>query len=465
MMHNKKKDFLVFGMIGLYFIITIIISFSYQGTGDSGDSITHYTFSRHAFDIPAYFFHHWAKPLFVLVTAPFAMLGFVGMKIFNSIVASLTILITYLVARKMGKETPWMILILMIFAPENFTITFSGHTEPLSALMLALALLLILNKKPVAAAILVSFLPFARSEGLIFMGVFLVYFIIKKQYRIIPFLLTGNLIYAFAGYFVYHDLLWAFTKLPYAHIDGRYGSGPLLHFVYQLNYVVGIPIYILFGCGILVFIAAIGSGTFRKKFPFFSLELWLVYGSFFAFFVAHSLFWYLGLFDSMGLKRVFVTVIPLMALIGLNGFYGLRQVTRKLPLWLKTGIPLLFIGYIMVFPFSGNPASVHWKKELSLTPRQLLIQEVGDSLLNKYPDATYFHQIPYLGMVTNKGHREISEIRNDSLPGGAIIIWDNWFAVKEKQITAESLSEDERFVEIARFKNDSYEIIMFMYIH
>ena len=461
----QHRDWLAYAGIGLFFILTIVFAFSYDGTVDSGDSIMHYIFSRYAFQNPSYFFHHWAKPVFVLLSSPFAQFGFTGIKLFNGLVSSLTLLFTYLTAKKMGKSSSWLIILFLAFAPMNFTIIFSGLTEPLSALFLILSIYLILKDKPIAAAIILSFLPFVRSEGLIFLGVFLVYFGIKKRFRVIPFLLTGHIVYAVAGYFIYHDLLWVVTKIPYAHIAGRYGSGPLLHYVHQLTYVVGIPIYILFGGGSIAMITALIYKPFRSLFPSFFTELWLVYGSFFAFFIAHTLFWYLGLFDSMGLKRVFITVMPLMALIGLNGFLGLRHLLSHTTSWVQYSLLTGLSLYILIFPFSGNPASIQWKKEFSLTPEQLLVNDAAVILKREFPHATYYHKIPYLGLVTGRGYREIEEIFNDQLPEDAVVIWDSWFATTEKKLSREAILADKRFIEINRFYNGSYELIILRYAH
>ena len=52
--------------------------------------------------------------------------------------------------------------------------------------------------------------------------------------------------YKNAGFYIYNDLFWVINKIPYARLSSTYGSGELFHFIDQMNYVVGIPIYILF---------------------------------------------------------------------------------------------------------------------------------------------------------------------------------------------------------------------------
>ena len=78
---RKVKPEIIWTLIS--FVILSLINVQTNGTGDSGDSIKHFLYSKYAFDYPAFFFHHWAKPVFVLLSAPFAWFGFKGMIVFN----------------------------------------------------------------------------------------------------------------------------------------------------------------------------------------------------------------------------------------------------------------------------------------------------------------------------------------------------------------------------------------------
>src|ERR1035437_8661441 len=78
-----------------YFVALMLIAVNTNGTCDSGDSLSHFLFSKYAFIHPENFLNHWAKPLFVLLSAPFAQFGFVGIKLFNCCIASFTVWLTY----------------------------------------------------------------------------------------------------------------------------------------------------------------------------------------------------------------------------------------------------------------------------------------------------------------------------------------------------------------------------------
>ena len=312
------KNKTIYIVLFFYAIIATFTILFFDGTGGAGDSIQHYLFAKFAPLHPQLFFNHWAKPVYVLLVSPFAQFGFIGVKIFNAIVSLLSIFFTFKIAQKLNLKNAIMGAVILIFSPLYFVLTFSGLTEPLFALFISISLYAILKHKYIAACLIVSFLPFIRSEGLIIIGVFAFYFLLKKKWKLIPLLLFGNVVYSIAGFFVYNDFLWVFNKIPYAHLSSTYGSGRLFHFVDQLIYIVGVPIYILFWLGVISIIwksIILILNNFAKQklfrssnavqkqiwkfcnsFPYkykkkINLELQvLVFLGFLSFFVAHTLF-------------------------------------------------------------------------------------------------------------------------------------------------------------------------------
>ncbi len=437
----------------------------FDGTGDSGDSIHHYLFARYAPTHPALFFDHWAKPIFVLLASPFAQFGFIGVKVFNALVTGCTVFLTFKIAQLLDLKNPIVAAIIVIFAPLNFVLTFSGLTEPLFALFISLCLYFVLKDRHITAALILSFLPFVRSEGLIIIGVFGLYFLLKKAWKILPLLSIGHIVYSIAGYFIYHDFLWVFNKIPYAHLSSRYGSGKLFHFVEQLNYVIGIPIYILLCIGIIGIIWKAIRQTLKLE-----LGLLVLLG-FFAFFTAHTLFWYLGIFNSMGLNRVFVGVIPLIAIIALAGFNAITEDIFKEKIKAKWLLQALLIAYIFIFPFTHNPAAINWNTDMNLSADQRDAIHVADiARQHSKPDQRYMFAHPYLSEVLDIDHFDDTQRLNlkknimKYLASGDIVIWESWFAVVENSVTKEYLDQQSDLTNIYTLKNkNSGEVVYSLY--
>lgn len=417
--------------------ISVLILCFFNGTGGNGDSIQHYLIARFAPQHPELYFNHWGKPVFTLLASPFAQFGFVGIKIFNALVSLGSLLLTCRVAKQLKLTTSFVAPVILVTSSLFLVLTYSGLTELLFALFLIGSVSLLLEKRLVLGVILISFLPFIRSEGLIILPVIAIYLLSIRQWRFFPLLLVGHVAYSIAGYFVYDDILWVITKIPYATLEGKYGgSNNLFHFIEQLQYVVGLPVYILFWLGIL-------NSTLQlvtKKLTF--NWLLLILGVTVTFIVAHSLFWYLGIFNSMGLKRVLVGVAPLIAIIALHGFNLLivlsdKYISVRFPL-----VKLILIISLLVFPFVNNHSSIYWKRDLNLHPKQTEAKAIVNHLkTNNIAYNRIIYADPYLAIPLNIDPFDENKRLNLTKLGLSlakprdVIIWDKWFSEFENNVT------------------------------
>lgn len=417
-----------------YLLLSMAVILLYDGTGDAGDSINHYLFARYAPSHPALYFDHWAKPLYVLLASPFAQFGFTGIKVFNVFCTAGSMYFSYACARRMKWRNPLLAAIFQAAIPLGFVLSFSGLTEPLFALVLAGGLYLILIHRSLAAAIAISFLPFVRSEGLILAGIAGLYFLAKRNWRAIPLLAFGHVVYSFAGWPVHGELLWVFTKIPYANAASPYGNGELLHFVKQMIYTAGVPISALLVFGLMSVFTHFSSLRVNPEFPV------LIAGGFLAFFIAHTLFWYLGIFNSMGLTRVFVGVSPLMALLAHKGYSEIHNLFGKLNPKAGTISGALLIAYVLVFPLTAHPGAIRPEKNLYLKADQECAWELVRDIPESGTSTRYFVAHPYVNLVLNidpfDDSRRVEptpELLETANPGD-LCIWDNWFCVMERKI-------------------------------
>ncbi len=445
-MELLKRNY-IYLLLLIYAILSALTITFFDGTGDSGDSIRHFLFAKYAPLHPELFFNHWAKPLYVLLASPFAQFGFIGIKIFNAIVSLLTIFFTFKTSQKLNINNSIISAIIVIFSPLYFILTFSGLTEPLFALFIIVGIYTILLDRYVISSLLISFLPFIRSEGLIIIGIFGIYLLIKRKWKIIPLLIFGHIAYSIAGFFVYNDFFWIFNKIPYARLSSTYGQGELTHFIYQLFYVVGAPIYILFYFGIFSIIWKSIKGRINIEIQV------LVFLGFILFFTAHTLFWYLGIFNSMGLKRVFLGVIPLMSIISLMGFNFVTDDLLKNKRLLKLIFQGLLTAYIIIFPFTSNPAAINWERDLSIKKDQQSAVQITEFLAtNRKSIKSYIYAPSYISNMLNIDHFDDTKRKGmtaqniNNIEVGDIIIWENWFSVVECGISKQSLDNNNKLV-------------------
>jgi hypothetical protein len=444
--------------ICLYMAVMLFFALTREGTGDEGDSVMHYLFSKYAFQHPENFLNHWAKPLFVVLSAPFAQLGFVGIKVFNIMMFSGAAYLAYKTAKIFNIPWSGLVPLVLFCAPMGINQVLSGLTEPTFAFWLMASIYLFAHKKPYSAAAWLSFLPFIRSEGLVVICVVIVYMVIKKYWKQLPLLVIGHLVFSIAGFLLYRDILWVFNKIPYATLDGAYGAGDLLHFIVHMNQVITPFQAFLLCIGIVTGI----WGTwllFRNKLnAFLSIDEWLlIYGIFIGYFTAHTLFWYLGIFNSYGLMRVMIGVLPLMAIIMLRGIWLLasmlsRKSTDYRPyLYVSSGILLL----ISVVSY-GN-----WDHYLGLSGRQIALQKAFEETGKLIGDAPVYCSSPSAAYIFEANWFDPSSRRYASqvftpewIPPGSLIVWDDHFAQIEDKVDIDRLRADPRFSELGFYTHD-----------
>jgi hypothetical protein len=91
------------------------------GVNGETDSITHYQIARHAFKYPQLFFDHWGKPLFTLLSAPFAQLGYIGSVVFNLLCGLWSSWFAYLISKRLGYPNAWAAIILQFLLRFTFS--------------------------------------------------------------------------------------------------------------------------------------------------------------------------------------------------------------------------------------------------------------------------------------------------------------------------------------------------------
>lgn len=444
--------------MGLIMLQQGVLLILMDGTGDDGDSIEHYLHNRYAFDHPHIFIHLWAKPVFVLSSCLFAQMGFIGIKIFNSIMAVSAAFLSYKLAKKIDIPFPELAIPLLMLMPHYLSLSLSGLTEPLFSLMAVGSIYLLAQEKNGWAALVISFMPFSRPEGLYFIFLAGCYFLIhKKHWKFIPILLLGHLFYTVLGAVYFGEAwLWVFTKNPNAMIDPAYNqTGRWLHYIRELRRIIGIPIYFFFGTGFFLMSFKIVSQLRKLKehlIPIF------IIGATASVIVSHSIFWKFGLFKSLGLTRNLLTIAPLMAIIAVAGMQSLWKLLKLNPQSRKI-ISFASILICAVYLYSNTPYTIKTPEDLKLSNLQMMGNEVAAYIEENYSDAQInYHYYPYLNVIRGqdpfdwRSHKRLfKDIVDQPLPGNALVIWDDWYANMEGKITLEMLHANEQLEFVKSF--------------
>ncbi len=343
-----EKRFVVFtlSLIFILFLFGLILSDGFTG---GAESIWHYNYSHFAFKYPHLLFNSWSKPVFTLLSAPFAVFGFKAMQFFNILLAIAAGLFAYLVAKELKMRQPILAIILCCFTPVFTYNIFSGLTEILFAVTTIITTYLLLKNRYLLASIVVSFLPLIRSEGIFLIPIYAFFLVYRKQYKTVLLMLVGPIIYSVVGGFVNHDFLWLINQNPYSEDIGLYGTGSFFQFIKRSPGYFGIPNELFYVTGLVA-----GLTLYLRSQKEFSKEFLLVILPFFTYLFVHSFMWWTGLGNSQGNNRYMAAIVPLMAVMstrGLTLFSLMFEILFRRP-WIK--IAALYIGILSVIhiPFA-----------------------------------------------------------------------------------------------------------------
>ncbi len=283
------------------------------------DNISLFMLSRFG---PYHFHEFYASPikiLFSMLMAIPAQLGFKAVQITNALLACLTAYMSIGIARKMGLKEDWLLVLLVLFSPIYFVISLTVLSEILFSFVLISCISLIYNQKFFWSALLLSFLPYIRSEGYVLILVFITYFLVEKQWKVVPLVLVGTIFFCVTGYPYHHDWLWVFSK-NYGDASNIYGHGEITHFVANSRWINGPVLTIILGFSLLMVVFNF-KNLYTSQLPF----LMLVMGCYFGFFVLHSFLWWKGLGASLGLIRVIACVMPLGGIVSVWVLSNLKK--------------------------------------------------------------------------------------------------------------------------------------------
>jgi hypothetical protein len=433
-------------VIFILWVILCLAALTLNGTADEGDSVEHFLYAKYAFIHPENFVNHWAKPVFVWIAAPFAQLGFSGVKFLNACCWALQLVFIVRITRGCGGGYYWILPLFGICAPMNLTHTLSSLTEPMFACWLAGSIALIWQDRKWAGYLLLSFLPLVRSEGLVVLGPVLVYMILARDYWYLPLLMVGHFVVGLAGYWHYHDIGWTFHQNPYATLDIFYGRGDLNTFVKGMPNVVGWAITFFLVLGIVDGFRRLILTQKALKDPIALKECFLIYGVLLAFIAAHSLFWYYGIFKSLGLLRVLLGVMPMILFVAWRGFtWAIQGIPKRVP----AAVVYLVLAGGLIFSLAMHRTL---RYDFTLNAAQQALRVAANDLQQRIPDlhqrSIYYASVDAaLAFDLDFFDPQLSKAACLLYDGeqplkGSLVIWEDKFMLNEGKIPLEKLQND-----------------------
>ncbi len=474
---SKQEVRLIFILLGIFLLVSLILVFNTENSFGGGDHFTHFKLAQWGWKYPYLLFKHWGKPLFTILVSPFAQLGINYARLFNLLVGLSTAWFAWQLSQALKLKNSWLTVLLVLLTPVYFSLMFSVMTEPLHSLFLVLAIWLFFKNRAAWSAVAISFLPIIRTESVVLIPIFLLAFGLRKQWKSIPLMLTGFVIISFAGWHFYNSFWWLITEMPYkGSAAGIYGHGTLFHFVNSTKGILGFPIAGLFVIGLVVSVWLwVKKDRFKINNRFYYLLL--VPGIYLTFMAAHSVVWWKGWGNSLGLIRVMGSVAPMAAITALTGFNFLEEkFGRYKKLFLAFEILLLLWMLAMIY----SDCRGGFKKSKA----QVVLSSVANYIHNNHFDKNkiyYFNNYipfklnidPYDNRIAQWGAPNGVKV-SFNMPDSSLIVWDAHFGPNEGRTPLKKLLSDSNLKLIKKFVPDkpftvlggyNYEVYLFQKIN
>jgi hypothetical protein len=453
-------------------ITYIYIWITAQNPAGGQDSWNHFLYARWAYQNPKLLLDQWGKPFFTLIALPFAPFGLNGVYLLNFMATLGTAWICYLTGRKLAMRNPWLLIFLFGWQPIVFANVHSSLTEPTNALVLIFICYLFVSHKFVTATFFASFLPLVRSEGLILLLSIIPFLLVRGQWKLLPLLFSGTIVFAIFAAIVSGELTYFFYHNPYINheLHGRFdpGSGSLFHYVKAQREITGIVITLLLIISILIVFNYILLRV-KKKTPneMSQFMLWLFLPLFGSFFLAHTFIWYTGTMGSHGLIRVFVVVAPIAAILAQYALdrlmsYNIRRVNQSLK--------FVLISVMFFLAFSGSKFPYPWKNEPPILEYPGMPQIRGALAFIQKENLSQhilIHQIPELDVDLDilNGHfaKDPSKAKSfylwsidkrpgkDWMPDSSVVIWDNFHGRRDAPMSLQEMRNLKQYKELKYF--------------
>lgn len=415
-----------------------------------GDSLAHYRLARFSWEHPIYLLDHWGKPIFTLLAMPSTLLGFKGIQFFNLLCGILSTLLVAGIGKELKLRYHWLAVPMVLFTPIFFQEFFSGLTEACFAMLLLLSLWLRLKKQFAVSLIVMSFLPFIRTEAVLLIGWFGLQDLLERKSAQTSLLITGTVLYSFIGWAAKGDILWLVNELPYTGGDNIYGSGKLFHYFQIMPEKIGRATLLAtsFGLTVLAFRSWNAAKEDRWIINYMVIPA-IIYLGF------HSIMWYVGRV-SLGLPRMLAVAVPLFAIVIIYGFNWLNSMLTSrfivIFCWLLTSaIVMKTYNYIELPVPLGEEEKVLEKVAEYIRQNELTGQKIHYySLYNEVSlclDPHYPEQCQQVVHNRSNPHKEVKP--------GSLVIWDAHFSPNEGAMPLDNLLRNQHFEVLKVFRPKS----------
>lgn len=431
----------------VFYLLNFLLS---EGFNGGADSITHYQISRYSWVHDYLLMDQWGKPVFTILFSPVAQLGFRAVVAANILLIFLGAYWSMDIASRLKLQRPWLVALLVLWLPVVAGNSISALTEMICSLFLIYYIRMALRERFMLGSIVLGFMPFARSEGFVIVALVILFYLFTRRFRYIPWLLVGSVVFNTLGYFITDRALWIFQSNPYVNTTfDMYGHGTWYHFFQYALPLFGFT-YILW---LTQTVREIPKVTGILKSSAWSLNdqvwIWLIAGSSWGYFLAHTVLWWQGMWASLGLGRVmFVIAVPIALMAAKSVEFFISRMSSVARTYALAALVLITVAapfVVRLFSFQEImilPALGEEEKQNAIA---------AEALQSKFKteETKFFMAHPYLNLLLDIDPFDTNQIENldkvEHAHSGDVVVWDGHFGPNEMKLPKERLESDTTF--------------------
>ena len=429
--------------LGLMALVGVALIFLFPGSPEQ-DSGYHFEMARSAWHQPEYFVQVWARPFYTALFAIPAAFGLMAARFFAVAIGLGVAWQTWRLALDLKLRRPWLVVPLLLAQPSFFALFPDLLTEPLFALVFAIALRWHLRGWIMRGMLAASLLPLARPEGVflcLLWGLWVLapalnhrradrtFGSLLKAATPLVLLASGVFLWWLAALLITGDPLFILHSWPRQWQQGIYGRGSLFSYAGRSWEFAG-PLLLV----------PLLAGLWQSL----RLRAWIpITSSWLLFFILHTLFRKYGLFGEAGYPRYMVSVAPATALLTLAGWDCLTGRIRDRSSLSAAGLGFTLFAVSITISFlyldsliwSRDAVAIRemkeWMQQGSRPVHRFLWSNVlmcRDHESNDFLDRPAFESNP---------EKKLELFRNS--PPGTLVMWDDkigpdWFGITADKI-------------------------------
>ncbi len=411
------------------------------------DAPLHFLFARWAWEHPVLFVDVWSRPLFTVLYSFPALFGYRATRLLTLLISLAVAWQTYRLADDLRIPRAPLAVALVWMQPSFFLFAVENMTEPIFALVYAIALRLHHRRWVKVGMLIASLLILARPEGF-FLSLLWALWVIhdvasgvqSPAFRLnqakawtlnawLPALATGAVLWWIAAWLITGDPLFIKHNWPanWPLTGTVYGAAGLLAYPARLSEVVGLFLLPPFFYGLFHLL--------KRR------ELSTLTSSFLLIFILHTIFRAFGMLGSAGYPRYLVTVSPAIALITLVGWNRMADLFSRAARLTRTVCAALIVAMSLFINFAYADGAEMSRDARAINQIRAWFdahpQQVG-------PVAKFIWSQPYACIVFDRDPWEQPVFTRDrerdlallgGQPAGTLVYWDAklgpaWFGLR-----------------------------------